>query len=140
MDEKLFTPEWTYAKVPQANVQLFLLFSRPDITKLRLNVTFSKFYHANNPCIINLTKQVIPSSVPTSQGYKFNTFVSSQEQFRRHNSRLDTPTIQSGDGSILETIDIRWCLLSSLKTANVLPVTFGQLMPLALMIVRMFAL
>lgn len=50
---------------------------------------------------------VIPSSVPASQGYKFKTLDSTQEQFLKHNSKLETPTIQSGEGDIIETRDIR---------------------------------
>ena len=45
----------------------------------------------------------IPLSTPASQGYKNNSLLSNQVQFFWHNSRPDTPTIQSGDGPIIET-------------------------------------
>jgi hypothetical protein len=67
----------------------------------------------------------MPSSVPASQGYRFSILDSTQEQFLKHNSKLDTPTIQSGEGSIIDTIDMRWCRLSTLNTANVFPVILG---------------
>lgn len=49
----------------------------------------------------------IPSSVPASHGYKLNSFFSAQLQFAKHNSNPDTPTIQSGEGIIFETNDIK---------------------------------
>lgn len=65
-----------------------------------------KFHHPDPEK--SLTKYVTPSSVPVSHGYRFSTLDSTQEQFLRHNSRLETPTIQSGEGSIIETSDMRW--------------------------------
>lgn len=46
------------------------------------------------------TKYVIPLSVPASYGYKLSSLCSIHEQLLRHNSKPETPTIQSGEGSI----------------------------------------
>lgn len=47
-----------------------------------------------------------PASVPTSQGYKFNTFFSIHVQLAKQSSKPATPNIQSGEGSIFDTNDI----------------------------------
>lgn len=49
----------------------------------------------------------VPSSVPTSHGYKFRVRDGNHLQLGVHNSISATPTIQSGDGVILETTEIK---------------------------------
>ena len=46
----------------------------------------------------------MPLSTPASHGYKNSSLLSNQVQFFWHSSRPDTPTIQSGDGPIIETL------------------------------------
>ena len=47
----------------------------------------------------------IPESTPASQGYKNSSLLSTQEQFALHNSKPETPTIQSGEGPSIETLN-----------------------------------
>lgn len=86
------------------------------------------------------TVYVTPLSVPMSHGNRFHIRDSIQVQLGRHSSNPDIPTIQSGEGSILDTRDIRWWWFVTRNTAKVLPVRFGYDMPRALMMVLILVL
>ena len=75
-------------------------------------------------CGVGGLSYLSPLSVPKSHGYKSMTLLSTQEQLGKHRFSLDSPTIQSGLGIILETTESKWWIRSTRKTAKVCPTTF----------------